>query len=150
MVRTGRQRASAGPWAVFLLAACLAVGGCGKSVGDVSGKVTYRNQPVGNGTVTILASDRLTYHGAIDPDGSFAIKRVPVGPGKVAITSQDPSTGALKKAGSGANARAQLHERSGVGVRSPIPLKYSDFEKSGLSIAVQKGPNNQADFPLKD
>ena len=122
-------------------------GGCGKSVGDVKGRVTYLNKPVPDGTVRVRGSDGLIHNGAIAAGGDYLVKHVPLGPAQVLVSSVDPKM---------AEAMKRLVDRrdtSQAGVRAPvphenlhakysrIPLVYGSFESSGLKLEVQAGEN---------
>src|SRR5690242_15554338 len=90
------------PW----LLAALACAGCGR-VGQVAGKVSYREKPLPDGTVMLLASDGRPYDGKIEPDGSFLIRDVPAGTAKVAVTSMS-AAGEIDTSGNGkGDARAK-------------------------------------------
>jgi hypothetical protein len=117
-------------------------------VGQVAGKVSYRDQPVPDGTVMLLASDGQPYDGKIQPDGTFLIRDVPVGTAKVSVTSVIAPSEADKTDNSKADARAKQRTIA-KGSRSRIPSKYGDFTKSGLTVTVEKGATAPLDLNLK-
>jgi hypothetical protein len=157
MSRASSQLARLGR--LFLLggmAAWLVVAvGCGKPVGDVTGKVTVKGQPLEYGTVTFLASDGTGYQGEIQPNGTYSIKGVPVGTAKIAVLAIDPKWLAdmkdkIQKARDqkdvkpGANPFAKgAHEREA----HKTPQKAEDAESSGITYDV-KGGQNKYDIDL--
>jgi hypothetical protein len=144
----------------FRLSACLAwclflscAGGCGPSRGTVSGKVTYKGKPVVWGTVTVVASDNMSYAGAITSEGAYAIPNVPHGPVKFCVTSPNPDAKkrpaeTLPKHGGddlpGADPAGALPP---TGSWFPIPEKYADFQQSGLIGTVNT--ETVIDLPLQ-
>jgi hypothetical protein len=132
------------PWLLLALAAA----GCGRT-GQVAGKVSYRGQPLPDGTVMLLASDGRAYDGPIQSDGAFQLPNVPAGVAKVCITSMalpgpGEKTGRLPEDG---RAKRRIADK-GV-ARSRIPTKYSDFDQSGLTVTVEKGATARLDLNLK-
>jgi hypothetical protein len=131
------------PW----LLVALACAGCGR-VGQVAGKVSYRDKPLPDGTVMLLASDGQAYDGPIQSDGTFVIRDVPAGTARVAVTSMNAASDADKSGGKG-DERAKQRNIAKGGARSRIPTKYSDFNQSGLTVTVQRGATVQLDLNLK-
>src|SRR5205823_5435296 len=84
--RTGRWR----PAVLVAVCACLAAGGCGAPVGDVSGKVTYQGKNLEYGNVTFISSNGTAHQADIQPDGSYSLKGVAPGPAKIAVVCVDP------------------------------------------------------------
>lgn len=130
------------PWLLVVLLCA----GCGR-VGQVAGKVTYRDKPVPDGTVMLVASDGRPYDGKIQEDGSFLIRDVPAGTAKVSVTSM--ATSDTASSGDKGDARAKQRNISKGGARSRIPLKYSDFNQSGLTVTVEKGATAELKLDLK-
>ena len=77
-----------GALAPFLLIA----GGCGKpTAGEVSGKVTFRGEPVIAGTVAFVSADgRVTL--AMIEGGSYHAAKVPLGPAQITICVNEASS----------------------------------------------------------
>ncbi len=144
----------------FRLAVCLAScvflfggSGCGPSRGTVSGKVTYKDKPVVWGTVTLIASDKMSYSGEISSDGTYSIPKVPGGPVKLCVTSPNPDT---KKKEGAVPANHGGHDGPGADPTRPlpppgawrrIPEKYDDPQKSGLIGTVNS--DTVIDLPLQ-
>ena len=59
--------------------------GCGKpSTGEVSGKVTFRGEPVSSGTIAFIGADgRVT--SAMIEGGSYQLAKVPLGPARITV-----------------------------------------------------------------
>jgi hypothetical protein len=121
-----------------------ALGGCVRPTGSVSGKVTLKGQTLTAGDVTFLGADQKPASSPIQPDGTYTISQVAVGPAKVAVTppikaasmprgmKMDP--GAIGgPAGSAATAAASQ------GKPPSIPEQYLDPNKSGVVCTVQRG-----------
>lgn len=76
-----------------LLALMLIAAGCSSNApATVTGKVTFKNEPVITGTVTIVAGDK-TAIGGISPDGTYTVMDAPTGKVKIAVSSPKPATG---------------------------------------------------------
>lgn len=126
--------------------------GCGAKVATVSGKVTFQGKPVVYGNVSIMGPDGIAQSGPIEPDGSFTVRGVGVGEGKVAVTSFKPPDGTAgsKTKGGGRDAGAGDDERKPAAPDAaaspeviknwfPIPAKYGDHKQSGLTVPVGDG-----------
>jgi hypothetical protein len=124
-----------------LLLLPLASAGCGSNVGDISGKVTYLKKELPAGTVMVMASDGKPYSAQIQPDGMFTIKGVPVGAGKVSVTSVEAPAPAAKtsKPGERVGRLPTADVATGAEPKSRIPEYYGDFNQSGLTVTVQSG-----------
>jgi hypothetical protein len=132
------------PWLLLTLA----VIGCGRT-GQVSGKASYRDQPLPAGTVMLLASDGRVYDGQIQPDGTFQISRVPVGTAKVSVTSMTAPGQGEKSSDGRDEGRAKRRTVNKGAARSRIPTKYRDFDQSGLTVTVEKGATVALELKLK-
>jgi hypothetical protein len=72
---------------LLFCAGWLVLGDYGRT-GTVSGKVTFRGQPLPGGMVTLQAIDNgelRIFPGMIQKDGSYTVANVPVGPAKVGV-----------------------------------------------------------------
>ena len=145
MFRAGWTNAFPAKGIAWLLVA-LFCAGCGR-VGQVAGKVSYRDKPLPDGTVLLLASDGQAYDGQIQPDGTFVIHNVPAGAARVAVTSM--TAGDADKSGGKGDERAKQRNIAKGGARSRIPTKYSDFNQSGLTVTVEKGTTAELNLNLK-
>ena len=68
----------------------LGVAGCG-STGQVTGRVTYKGQPLGSGLVAFHWADA-TRTSAIDADGHYTIQKAPLGPARITVETMRPGT----------------------------------------------------------
>jgi hypothetical protein len=139
---------------VPLGALCLALlaGGCG-SRGTVSGKVTHKGKPVVWGTVSVFASDDVQYAGQLTPEGTYSIPDVPSGQVRITVSSPNPDgTGR----GGPAAANGGLGDSPGPeaaatrpppGIWFPIPAKYSEPSRSGLTGTVRGNTVIDLDLP---
>jgi hypothetical protein len=134
---------------VVLLALLLAVG-CGPRTAKVSGKVTYKGAPVPAGTVTFHGDNGVVQAAWLTPSGSYTINGVRPGSFKVSVMPSQPP-----RAPAPARGKTSASHPSGKGAADvaaipvvPIPEKYKDPEKSGLSYTVVAGEQS-IDIPLQ-
>ncbi len=139
------------------LCVTLAVGCGGK--GDISGKVTFKDKTVSSGTVMVVASDSMPYHGNIQEDGTYEIKGVPTGKAKFGVSSPDPrgdkegpkrGRGAIDLAAKVTDRPIEKTAPPSADAKNwfPIPDQYGNHETSGISHDVTRGAN-KVDIPLK-
>jgi hypothetical protein len=146
------------------LALVLAVG-CRTSPnpGKVSGKVTYKGQPVKGGDIA-FHSDAGTYRGTLSQEGTYEIVDMPVGAMTVTVDTdflnpdkKIPQQGggrgdkitaermaAERAAGRGPPSREEMLARY-----TKIPLKYCNASTSTLKATVEKGKQT-LNFDLTD
>jgi hypothetical protein len=135
------------------LAVSMAVGllsaGCGSSgpqMASVSGKVTYKGQPLTKGSVSFVSTDpaRPNASGAIQSDGSYTLQTREPGDGaqlgdyKVSVTDIDPEA-----------YNTALPGEAPKLPKSAIPQKYENPETSGITQKVVSG-SNKVDITLTD
>ena len=150
--------------------------GCAPAIGKVSGKVTYKGQPVPGGFVTFRPVDgrQNAVTAMLEPDGRFPTVDIPAGEVLVTIDNRElePRSGipslppnlplspeTRSKLGSGKAAPpsppAEGAPASGEDVRRPsgrylpIPEKYYDAESSGLKFTI-KGGEQTLEIELTD
>ena len=116
------------------LTACL-LAGCGAGVGDVSGELKYRGNPLAGATVTFYDANNKAISDVVAADGKYAVKGVATGMAKIAIATPLPIQfpGGL----SGAKGEGGATQKSEV---PAIPAKYNDRAQSGLTFDVKSGP----------
>ena len=143
---------------VVLAVALLGVAGCGgPQTADVNGKVTYRGKTVVYGSVVVFGQDQMPYYGTVRLDGTFTVKKVPVGPVRLGVNSPDPYF--ERPVGLSAEAKAEIEERQRrAGLEPPvkppmgqwfaIPGRYADPRTSGLTGEV-KGPETPINLALE-
>jgi hypothetical protein len=146
---------------LFILAS-----GCGptkSASASLSGKVAYKGNPVTGGTVTVFVKDGGAYPIPITPEGTYSGTDLP--PGEVTVTIETESAkqkfgmgdyAKMKRGGGGGKEKGQMVSPAPEGFQPgaggqyvKIPRKYSDKEKSGLSLALTRGKNTK-DFDLTD
>lgn len=119
--------------------------GCGQKtkLGRVSGRVTYKGQPVPNGAITFLPDPSGPPATApIQPDGTYTLQTPDVGEG--ALVGQHAVMIMALRVG----------PAMGPEERDPlpppiIPIKYGNTSTSGLTAEVREGENT-IDFDLVD
>lgn len=133
----------------------LGISGCARSVGSVSGTVTYKGQTLAYGRVTFVCADGTVVSGKIESDGTYTIHEAPIGPAKVSVrcleeamptlTLADPSARPGVR-GTGRQAPMMLpaadKPRSQKALR--IPDHYQAAETSGLTYDVRTGHQTHA------
>jgi len=116
--------------------------GCNSSTGIITGLVTLNGNPVRDITISFICQDGTVHTAMVDSDGKYTIDQVPVGP--VRVTIQSPPVmgeGIQESIKKGKGSPAPKAAKTGV---NP---KYSDADKSGLSLTVKPGQNT-FDIPL--
>jgi hypothetical protein len=131
-----------------LLAAAIlltAAGGCGGGTATLSGKVSYKGQPVLSGSVIVLSADGTAREGVIEPDGTYEVPGVSRGHVRFGVLSPDPARARsiLNKEENQAQHAADKHPKvvhshtkPGTGGWFPLPPHLGDPEKSGLEFEV--------------
>ena len=127
---------------VLLVVLLLSGVGCGRRMGQVSGRVCYAGRPLPGGTILLLASDGKPYRGQIEVDGRFRVLDVPLGEAKVCVTSlieSPPSVGRSSAAvASRVSQPATMYSR--------IPTHYGDLTRSGLTVTVEEDSTLELDL----
>jgi hypothetical protein len=118
------------------VALALTAAGCGKAVGNISGKVTYQGQPLPGGYVNFSCEgDTPTVKTSmIQPDGGYSILAMPVGEAKITVQGVLGPQGPGSQAGPGGT-----QPPSGARKTVYVPPQYSTTEKSGLTYTVVSG-----------
>jgi hypothetical protein len=121
-----------------------AASGCGGTA-TLSGKVSYKGQPVLSGSVIVLLADGTAREGVIQPDGTYSVEGVSRGHVRFGVLSPDPARARsiLKKEENQAQHAAEkhpkvvhTHTKPGTGGWFPLPPHLGDPEKSGLEYDV--------------
>lgn len=147
-----KRRIVAGCAVVLALVVLDGCGGGGKKTFSLTGKVTYKGNPVTGGTLTLTPSDGKTppVNIQINPDGAYAVVPPSVGEMKVAIETES-----IRGQTGGGYAYVP------PGIQKPdidasqlpryvrIPRKYANAQWSKLTVTIQKGKNVH-DFDLTD
>jgi hypothetical protein len=124
----------AGAGLLFMLA-----GGCART-GTVSGKVTYKNEPVSGVLITFLPQSEpdqgKAFSAAVDAGGNYQVTGVPVGPVKIIIqaSGRRPS---------------RAHGKETAAALKRYPARYATPKDSDLTLTVAGG-RQAHDIELKD
>jgi hypothetical protein len=128
--------------------------GCGgSSQSTVTGKVSYKGQPLKGGTVTIIPQSGGIASTTIGEDGSYKIDKVPTGPAKVTVDTKSLRP-ASKNQSFGPYAKAPKdittpgNQQGDPSRYVQIPDQYADPDSSDLTLTVKKGAQ-QFDIDLK-
>jgi hypothetical protein len=83
--------------------------------------------------------------GEIQADGTYSIKKVPVGPAKVCVECTDPKVREevrkiLQESKRPTDEKGQIKPNIDPKKLHVIPTAYNDPDKSGLRVEVKKGP----------
>jgi hypothetical protein len=65
---------------------CMWIAGCGKSVGNIKGKVYYKDTALNAGLVT-FHGDKAARSATIQEDGSYVVKGMPGGEATITVTT---------------------------------------------------------------
>jgi hypothetical protein len=106
----------------------------------VSGRVTYKGEPVSVGAIYFHGSDDQVAMGTISKDGGFTVTDVPLGNVRVSLQVRDPGVYAqqLKQAGNNLDPNEATGQGAGV---SSIPPKYADPQTSELVYRIDSKPS---------
>jgi hypothetical protein len=129
--------------AITVLALTLGVlEGCGpprKLTAAMSGRVTFKGQPLMRGRIIFMHKSGQSASGEIGADGRYKLN-APVGFCYVAVSCHEAPP---------ANITPEKLVPGVFNTKSLIPERYEDYTKSGLSFNVQEGISNSADWSLK-
>jgi hypothetical protein len=137
------------------LAAALLASGCSRGRGDVTGTITFNNEPIPWGRVhfTSEGDNNEVLHSRI-VNGRYSIANCPAGPVKISVESfRAPSakTGPDVEMAKGFKAMMKDKEEElpleVAGKYVEIPRRYTDAEQSGLTYDVSRGAQTH-DIPL--
>jgi hypothetical protein len=138
-------RLSAAGVCALALAAC----GCTGGTGTVTGKVTYIGKALPGGTVTCLARGNRPFMGKIEPDGTYTVTDVPIGPVKIAVEAAGPAGEppiALPKPDQPPpQMKPPASDPRPPHTTIALPKQYANPDTSGLEMTVVKGSNP---FPI--
>jgi hypothetical protein len=141
--------------------------GCQKTpppTGEVSGKLTYKGEPVPMGRINFVTEDGRAASGEIK-NGTYKVPAAPIGLVKIEIVGTggagNPNNPRSVEVPKGHGGEAQLEVARRMGANPPasvptyqppkgmtIPQKYGNTNTSGLTYEVVVGPQNH-DIELK-
>jgi hypothetical protein len=120
--------------AAFLALFALTLSGCRHPTGRVTGKVSYKGEPVPAGTVAFFGPGDKVASAALQADGYYQASGVPVGLVKVSVTTPLPGP-TKEQAANNPMMRRRNFVPSDEKIVS-IPPKYNLPGTSGLSLTV--------------
>jgi hypothetical protein len=146
---------------LLLLVVTLMVG-CGQksnAPAQVSGKVTYKGQPVPGGDLAFHSQNGVA-HTFLKPDGTFDLAELPTGTMKVTVDTEFLNTSTHRPAypgsqGKGGSTMDPSKMQGGApakvssGEYMKIPQKYANPNTTDLTVTIQAGKNSH-DFVLND
>jgi len=140
-----------------LLVCCAfaALPGCGDATkASLSGKVTYKGQPVTGGNLTLTpAAQAAPVSIFIKPDGSFSQSSVPPGQYQVSIETDSASGPSAYNTGGkvppGGAGQQPPDMNAGASKKVAIPVKYNDPKTANLPWEIKAGSNEKT-FDLTD
>jgi hypothetical protein len=127
--------------AVTLSLLGLVPSGCGvvgSDVGRVSGPVTFEGQPVTSGEVVFVLENGELLRGKLSAKGTYKFDDLPVGRVKIAVRTYPPVPFPPKHEPGQTAPSPPVKDKSFV----DLPTRYTDPDKSGLTLKVEKGEQN--------
>lgn len=140
---------------VACLIALLAASGCGSDTSKaaaISGKVTYKNEPV-PGTLNLQiavegTTEPAVYHASIGADGQYITSGIPNGAYQVSITPASAAAAPMAPPGAPKDTTPPMPGTNGPPPKHvDIPLKYLKPATSKLTLEI-KGGAVKKDFDL--
>jgi hypothetical protein len=129
--------------------------GCGpkNAKGSLSGKITYKSQPVNGATLQLYpaAGGKDAFPISVGQDGTFNVSDVPPGDYKIVVqgTAPPPNMPSVKGVSGDKQAEAQEKLRAMQGDNKPtipFPDKFKDVAKTTLTCTVKAG---KQELPLE-
>ena len=122
-------------------AGLLFLAGCAPSTGALTGTVTFADQPVTTGQVTVYGPDGQVLTVTINPDGTYRVEDVPTGQVRIVVLPPpptDPEGNEIVKIRGKEGKAAPVLPKA---VKTPVPARYEDPGTSGLTTKVSSGEN---------
>jgi len=140
---TGRAALLAAALALFSLA------GCGNSMGTVTGEVSYENEPVGEGSITLTPADgKGPVVGGTIENGKYTVTKVPPGPKIVKIEAYKKVNFASSSEEMMRRAAEAKKRGDDSGLVDPADVIPPNAEGNNAPIEVKPG-NQTCNFDLK-
>jgi hypothetical protein len=119
----------------------------------VTGKVTYKGQPVAGATITFVGqgADARSATALSGPDGSYSVRTVEsegAMPGTYKVLV-DKTEGNVDTREISMEEAAKIANQPLPKMTKPLPAKYNDAAQTPLSVTVKEEPNT-FDIELKD
>ena len=148
---------SAGAANSVLIAALVALSGCGEKTGTIpiSGKVTYLGNPVANARVVFTPkSGGRPADGNTNKDGGYRLGTFMAGdgalPGEYSVTIAHTDVDVTKPPSTEITDGAAYEPVKEDAAKSKIPVKYQSPAQSGLKAVVEASGPKVFDFTLTD
>jgi hypothetical protein len=126
---------------------------CGPKAGTLRGKVTFKDIAFNEGEVQFLDKTNVGHPPAtIDADGKYEAKNLPYGEYRIAIKHMpkgQKSLTDLRKEWKAKGSEPPPDEIAKTKVESPLPAKYADNNKSGLTVTISQ-PTTEFNIKLVD
>lgn len=129
---------------------------------QVSGTVTFNNQPLRGGTIIFHDKESRAYSAAINEEGGYVLSDLPIGEMAVTVETESLNPKNESPTYGGARAKGQVADYNPPGAPPKpdpksekqrlyvkIPARYGDPKSSQLSTTLKKGKNT-AKFDLTD
>ncbi len=137
------QFSRAGLWWLSSVMFVLVCTGCSQSnLVEVTGKVTYKGEPVSSGTISFVAADKPAAYGDLQSDGTYSLHTTAPGDGAtpgayrvMVVAMQDQGT--------------LLPEQKSSLPPPTIPVKYTSLATTDLTANVEPNKKNVIDFNLE-
>lgn len=130
------------PLAALLVLVCWGTGASAEDApaktATVTGKVTFRGQPLPRGTVAFHPEKGKPIKAKLQEDGTYEAKKVPVGKVRLTVETESLKPAPRKPPAPGGKPPAPPAPAP-AGKYIPIPVKYADPRTSGLTLDVKEG-----------
>src|SRR5688572_5383647 len=110
----------------------LMLAGCAPGYGDVTGRVLFEGKPLPAGKVTFLGEDGRVAVSQVHGDGSYAILGAPACQVTVLVDSKPPTPVGISRQ------KGPQPPTPPPAKHVPIPERYADPERSGLSYEIRR------------
>lgn len=141
---------------IVAAAAALAATGCSTASGfvPVSGKVTYKGQPVAGATIVFMGGENTRPATAVSQqDGSFSLMTLDakgVAPGEYTVVVTKTDSPAASAEPPSMEEAAKSANRPPPPPKDLLPAKYGDPTKTPFKFTVKAGQKNHFDLQLAD
>ena len=141
---------------LLALTVSIALGGCSGSsdLSAVTGKVTYKGQPVSGATILFMGDETTRPATAISSsDGSYSLMTLDkkgAAPGQYSVIVTKTEMPAESGEPPSMEEAAKRATRSPPAPKELLPAKYGDATRSPLKAEVKKGQPNRIELDLTD
>lgn len=158
LMRIGRSSQAVDWRLLCVVAVAIALAGCSKPgsirTSPVSGKVTYKGQPVDGATISFIPEGATRPATAITAAGGLyrltTLDSSGAMPGKYTVTVRKQEIAAATTQAVSMEEALKMNNRPPPPPKELLPAKYADPAHSPLHVEVQDGQSNSIDLPLAD